>query len=132
MTPYDCLQIWNLSPGPRVQIGLWPTQAQAGFVVADAHAIKVSGHHSAPSNLITEWIIRKILFGSRQRFPKPVVPYELLKFFGDNILTTEFDEWKRHRKVAAPAFSEVRHHKCTVFLIPSDQRLFVEKQETRF
>jgi hypothetical protein len=36
-----------------------------------------------------------------------VESYEVLGFFGDNIVTTEFDEWKPHRKIAAPAFSEV-------------------------
>ena len=36
--------------------------------------------------------------------------YEVLKFFGSNIVVTEFDEWKRHRKIVAPAFSEVRNH----------------------
>jgi hypothetical protein len=52
-------------------------------------------------------IIEKTIFSSRQRFPKPVRPYKMLSFFGSNIVTTEFDEWKRHRKIAAPSFSEV-------------------------
>lgn len=43
----------------------------------------------------------------RTRFPKPVWRYGLLKFFGSNIVASEFDEWKRYRKVSAPAFSEV-------------------------
>ena len=50
----------------------------------------------------------KMIFSSRPRFPKPVEHYGILKFFGNNIVTTEFDEWKRYRKIAAPAFSEVR------------------------
>ena len=40
--------------------------------------------------------------------------YELLAAFGSNILVTEGDEWKRQRKIAAPAFSEVR----VPFLLP--------------
>ena len=51
--------------------------------------------------------VAQILFNSRTRFPKPVEEYDLLRFFGNNILTTEFEEWKRYRKIAAPAFSEV-------------------------
>ena len=47
------------------------------------------------------------------RFPKPVELYGVLKFFGSNIVTSEFDEWKPHRKVAAPAFSEVRGYHLT-------------------
>ena len=35
-------------------------------------------------------------------------PYKVLRFFGENIVTSEFDEWKRYRKIAAPAFNEVR------------------------
>jgi cytochrome P450 len=30
----------------------------------------------------------------------------MIAFYGPNIITTEFDEWKRHRKVAKTAFSE--------------------------
>src|SRR5258708_2177339 len=55
-------------------------------------------------------------------FPKPLAVYRLLKIYGDNIIATEHEEvrtwifdrnlpthrhqWKRHRKVGAPAFSE--------------------------
>ena len=46
--------------------------------------------------------------GARARFPKPLEVYDLLASFGSNILVTEGDEWKRQRKIAAPAFSEVR------------------------
>ncbi|EJD37066.1 cytochrome P450 [Auricularia subglabra TFB-10046 SS5] len=43
---------------------------------------------------------------SRSRFPKPTKVYELLSLFGENIVATEGDKWKRHRKPVAPAFSE--------------------------
>jgi hypothetical protein len=46
---------------------------------------------------------------SRYRFPKPVHQYSLLLFFGTNIVASEGKEWKRFRKIAAPAFSDVRH-----------------------
>ena len=49
------------------------------------------------------------------KFPKPVEMYDVLKFFGSNIVTSEFDEWKQHRKVAAPAFSEVRDSQQATF-----------------
>ena len=42
------------------------------------------------------------------RFPKPLEEYKIFGLFGKNILTTDFDEWKRHRKIVAPAFGEVR------------------------
>ena len=44
------------------------------------------------------------------RFPKPLELYEIFDFFGVNVLTTEFGEWKRHRRIVAPAFSEVRDY----------------------
>ncbi len=44
----------------------------------------------------------------RAKFPKPVEEYTALSFFGRNIVASEGEEWKRYRKVTAPAFSEVR------------------------
>ena len=59
---------------------------------------------------------------NRSAFPKPVAIYRVLKIYGDNVVVTEHEEvripvfdrnvlmhrhqWKRHRKVGAPAFSE--------------------------
>ncbi|KAJ3966044.1 cytochrome P450 [Lentinula raphanica] len=43
---------------------------------------------------------------SRARFPKPVQQYKVISFFEDNIVTSEGDDWKQYRKVAAPAFSD--------------------------
>ncbi|KAJ7340865.1 cytochrome P450 [Mycena albidolilacea] len=64
----------------------WP-RANKGIVLADAAAIKD-------------------VTLSRARFPKPVHRYESLVFFGRNIVASEGDEWKKYRKVSAPAFSE--------------------------
>ena len=43
---------------------------------------------------------------NRPNFPKPTELYATLSLFGGNIVTTEHDEWRKHRKVASPAFSE--------------------------
>ncbi|TEB40153.1 cytochrome P450 [Coprinellus micaceus] len=40
------------------------------------------------------------------RFVKPVENYGALSIFGPNIIASEGAEWKKHRKVCAPAFSE--------------------------
>lgn len=45
---------------------------------------------------------------SRAKFPKPLNLYEVLAIFGKNIVVSEGEEWKKYRKIAAPAFSEVR------------------------
>ncbi|THH31054.1 hypothetical protein EUX98_g3138 [Antrodiella citrinella] len=57
------------------------------FVVADPGAIKE-------------------ITASRQRFPKPVEMYKGLQFFGNNIVVSEAEEWKRYRKICGPSFSE--------------------------
>jgi len=46
---------------------------------------------------------------SRSRFPKPVQHYTVLSFFGRNIVASEWDEWKKYRKITAPAFSDVSY-----------------------
>ena len=43
---------------------------------------------------------------NRPNFPKPTEFYVTLSLFGGNIITLEHDEWRKHRKVASPAFSE--------------------------
>ncbi|KAI8803925.1 cytochrome P450 [Cladochytrium replicatum] len=51
-------------------------------------------------------IVRQIALAKVTEFPKPTQNYRALEIFGPNILTLELDEWKRHRRVAAPQFSE--------------------------
>ncbi|KAG8747684.1 hypothetical protein FRC11_012266, partial [Ceratobasidium sp. 423] len=43
---------------------------------------------------------------SRNKFTKNTEDYTILKGFGNNLLVTEGDEWKRQRRIAAPAFSD--------------------------
>ncbi|EKM52722.1 uncharacterized protein PHACADRAFT_261326, partial [Phanerochaete carnosa HHB-10118-sp] len=62
-------------------------KAHNEFIVADAAAIKE-------------------ITSSRAQFPKPVKQYRALAFFGKNIIASEGEDWKRYRKIAAPAFSE--------------------------
>ncbi|KAJ3223913.1 hypothetical protein HDU81_008834 [Chytriomyces hyalinus] len=49
---------------------------------------------------------KEIMVNRYKEFLKPVHLYGSLDTFGKNILTTESDEWRRHRKIAAPTFSE--------------------------
>jgi hypothetical protein len=82
-------------PAPKVMIHL-----------ADAAAIKVR------SNLFYH-VVDALDNGSqeittyRARFPKPIYRYKVLAVFGANIVASEGEEWKKYRKIAAPAFSEV-------------------------
>ena len=95
---------------PRVQVGFLPSP-RGGFFLADAQAIKVGNFRPVPLISIPTGFgngYKKTVMGLRQKFPKPVYAYEVLNFYGNNIVTTEFHEWKRHRKIVAPAFGEVR------------------------
>ncbi|KLO08418.1 614/534 cytochrome P450 [Schizopora paradoxa] len=67
-------------------VSAWP-RAQISFDIADAAAAKE-------------------VAAKRTLFPKPLELYELPEVFGSNIVGTEGDEWKRHRNIAYPAFSE--------------------------
>jgi len=42
----------------------------------------------------------------RDDFPKPIEDYTVLDVYGRNVVTTEADEWKMHRKIVSPPFSE--------------------------
>ncbi|KAM0233702.1 hypothetical protein ACHAPO_006990 [Fusarium lateritium] len=42
----------------------------------------------------------------REHFPKYVESYEILRVFGDNILTSEGAIWRNHRKVTSASFNE--------------------------
>ena len=42
-------------------------------------------------------------------FPKPLAVYKLLSIFGPNIVATEGEEWRRHRKIVARSFGETNN-----------------------
>jgi cytochrome P450 len=42
----------------------------------------------------------------RNDFQKPIEIYGIVDIFGKSVLSTEGAEWKRHRRIVAPAFSE--------------------------
>ncbi|OLN85601.1 Steroid 17-alpha-hydroxylase/17,20 lyase [Colletotrichum chlorophyti] len=42
----------------------------------------------------------------REKFPKLIESYAILKQFGDNVLTTEGAAWRMHRKVTSATFNE--------------------------
>ncbi|KAF1815462.1 cytochrome P450 [Eremomyces bilateralis CBS 781.70] len=42
----------------------------------------------------------------RSHFPKPLAQYTALDVFGKNVVTTEAHDWRRHRKLTSPPFTE--------------------------
>ncbi|KAI0676499.1 cytochrome P450 [Trametes maxima] len=104
MFVYFPFRVRGISPGAQ-----WPFYtkhedfARAGWdVVAAVNVLPSAG----VTLYIADAQVAKEIIGARARFPKPLVAYQLLTTFGSNILVTEGEEWKRQRKVAAPAFSE--------------------------
>lgn len=87
-------------------LSLFPT---AGTIcVSDVEAIKVrccSTSYRFKTNLLY-WNYQQMTSG-RSGFRKNVSDYGMLKAFGNNILVVEGDEWKRQRRICAPAFSDV-------------------------
>lgn len=51
------------------------------------------------------FLTRICSYASRQSFPKPIEEYTVLSYFGDNLVIAEHDNWRRQRRVTAPAFS---------------------------
>ncbi|GAB5037928.1 cytochrome p450 [Nannochloropsis oceanica] len=54
-------------------------------------------------------LIREVCIGKRRSFPKAVHMYDTVRVFGENIVTTEGEVWRRHRFVARAAFSEANN-----------------------
>ncbi|KAJ3271587.1 hypothetical protein HDV01_006549 [Terramyces sp. JEL0728] len=60
-------------------------------------------------------------------FPKPVHMYHVIDIYGKNVVTTEGQEWKRHRKICAPNFGErnnIKVHSETVYVVESLVKLW--------
>ncbi|KAI8619967.1 cytochrome P450, partial [Chytriomyces sp. MP71] len=62
-------------------------------------------------------VAREIMVSRSKEIIKPIHVYKILDIFGKNVVTTEHDEWRRHRRIAAPTFSEGNNmlvHKASV------------------
>ncbi|KAF8605375.1 cytochrome P450 [Ceratobasidium sp. AG-I] len=59
-----------------------------------------TGYHTSNPSII------KQIVAPRSGFTKRPSDYEGLNVFGDNLVTTEGEQWKRHRRICAPAFSD--------------------------
>ncbi|KAI8803908.1 cytochrome P450 [Cladochytrium replicatum] len=50
--------------------------------------------------------VREIALSRTSEFPKQVDLYEVLRIYGNNVVTAEGEEWKRHRRITGPHFNE--------------------------
>ncbi len=60
--------------------------------------------NTADANVIAQ------ITNRRDDFPKPVQLYALLRIYGDNVVVTEGQRWRHHRKITSPPFSEKNNH----------------------
>ncbi|KAJ3288956.1 hypothetical protein HDU79_004447 [Rhizoclosmatium sp. JEL0117] len=51
-------------------------------------------------------IVHDVMVNRYKELGKNVKHYEMLNIFGNNVIGTEGDIWRRHRRVTAPSFSE--------------------------
>jgi cytochrome P450 len=79
---------------PRVE-GIYDDDGVAFLISSEMITMRVKNE-----KLIHEIYERKGDFG------KPIHLYKVLDVFGRNVVTTEGADWKKHRKITAPQFSE--------------------------
>ena len=60
--------------------------------------------YTADADVISQITTRRI------DFPKPLEIYEPLKIYGNNVVTSEGQLWRHHRKITGPPFSEKNNH----------------------
>jgi hypothetical protein len=46
------------------------------------------------------------MMAKRSDYPKPPKMFAVITIYGPNIIAAEFDEYKRHRRIAGPSFSD--------------------------
>lgn len=87
MTPDWC---WELLYDPFAKLG-------DVFLTVSPGAVLVFVANAEATHQITS---------RRDAFPKPLASYRILDIFGRNVVTTEGIEWREHRKISAPSFTE--------------------------
>ena len=60
-------------------------------------------------NVNDPFLFQEICVRKQEFFPKAIKLYDVLRIFGDNIVTTDGEVWKRHRRCASAAFSETNN-----------------------
>ncbi|PVF97229.1 cytochrome P450 [Serendipita vermifera] len=94
---------WFFSIGPQY----WSTEKYNPFSKAGQDIISsVALDYMYVGIMVADAEAAQEVLGNRYRFYKPIDIYVVLDLFGRNVLTTEFDDWRTHRRIASPAFSE--------------------------
>ncbi|ORY74748.1 cytochrome P450 [Leucosporidium creatinivorum] len=102
----------ELIPNIRhINVGLmdqiWPSKFDL-FQEAGSSVLVFSGLLPTPGlqGIVGDADAARALFNNKLAWGKPIQDYSVLTFFGDNIITTEKEQWRRHRRLTSPSFSE--------------------------
>ncbi|KAL2919036.1 hypothetical protein HK105_201306 [Polyrhizophydium stewartii] len=101
----------------RLKHKVFADRGKDAFFLVDSKMIEL---HVADADMMREISTR------RTEYPKLIKFYAALDLLGSNVVTTEHMEWRRHRKISAPQFSE----KNNVFV--HHQTLLTVKDMFRF
>jgi len=97
-------------PIPYVHRGItwFLSKKYEDFAAAGQDAIALISAFPQPTSLLllADAAAIKEVTTSRFKYPKPLRRYDALAAFGKNIVASDGAEWKKYRKVTAPAFSE--------------------------
>ncbi|KAI8609223.1 cytochrome P450 [Chytriomyces sp. MP71] len=133
ISPYSILILLNLIPSwvklkfPRDwmwhrKFSQFENCTDSIFAICTYDSISV---HVADPHLAHEVMVKRY-----KEFLKPVHHYRIVDIFGKNIVSTEGDEWRRHRKVAAPTFSERNNAYVHESSVQIAQRMFAAWEQT--
>ncbi|KAI0078339.1 614 534 cytochrome P450 [Panus rudis PR-1116 ss-1] len=107
MSPNGVASLWPSIPfvsvGNSIQTNGFTFYEQYGVDIISCVSVFPT---TAINYFIADPVVTKEIMTQRLKFPKPIELYELLLFFGRNIVASERDEWKKYRKISAPAFTE--------------------------
>ncbi|KDQ14567.1 hypothetical protein BOTBODRAFT_110044 [Botryobasidium botryosum FD-172 SS1] len=65
--------------------------------------------HGPPAIFISSWDTARQITGHTAPIDKPFNVVNSWVIFGENVVTSQTDIWKRHRRIVAPAFSQKTH-----------------------
>ncbi|KAI8807444.1 cytochrome P450 [Cladochytrium replicatum] len=111
---YSSIRIPNLEelcrkhpPQARIQVRQWDLIAKhEPFADTQDDILAIITPFSTEVNVANAEAVREIALSRPSEYPKPVEMYNILSLYGHNVVTTEGDEWKRHRRVTVPHFNE--------------------------
>ncbi|KAL9641722.1 hypothetical protein ABK040_007399 [Willaertia magna] len=101
------------------------------LVDKETKTMRVSCFDQNIVNVCDPQMLKEIYVTKSQYFAKPIQEYNCFNILGLNILSVlDTDEWKKHHKVCAPAFSNKSYeHMCEV-AVQSCNLLFEQKWES--